>query len=223
MTSLEAFKRYQLKLNKLDTDDNIDISPGEFVLIYNEVQNKWFEQKFKDITTRYVDDVQLLIEPDYKLKVVRSIDNLSEFQLPDNYFDYIRSYSLCSKENCKDRVLYNNEVKLVNLSLYLKDEYNKPSFEYQETLITLAKDKIQVYKTDFDVDSVFFTYYRYPKQIDIEGYIKIDNTTESTNIDPELPDFMVDEIIDKAVSETQRRYSDIEGFQLSQNREQENK
>lgn len=223
MTSLEAFKSYQLKLNKQDTEDNIDISPGEFVLIYNEVQNKWFEQKFKDVTTRYIDDVQMLVEPDYKLNKSRTTDSYTEFDLPENYFDYIRSYSLATKESCKDRVLYNNEVKLVNLSLYLKDEYNKPSFEYQETLVTLAKDKIQVYKTDFTVDSVFFTYYRYPKQIDIEGYIKIDGTTLSTTINPELPDFMVNEIIDKTVTETQRRYSDIEGFQFSKDRENEEK
>jgi len=219
MKAQEAYKIYQLKLDKLDTEDNIDISQGEFVLIYNEIQNKWFERKYREVSTRHIDDVQFLVKSNFNLGSGVVKDNYTQFSLPTNYFDYIRSYSLADKGNCKNRVIYNNEVKLVNLSEHLKDEYKKPSFEYEETILVLSEDKVQVYTTDFSINSVFFTYYRYPKQIDLEGYTKFG--IESTNIDPELPDQMVIEVLDMCVTETQRRYSDIEGFQLSKDREQD--
>lgn len=221
MTSLDAYKIFQSKLNKLDTGDSIDISQGEFVLIYNEVQNKWFEDKYREISKRYIDDVQILIEPNINLGKPVIKDGYSEFNLPNNYFDYIRSYSKASRGNCRNRILYNEEVKIVNLSNYLKDSFYSPSFDYEYTLVTLSKDKLQVYTTDFVIDSVFFTYYRYPKQIDLEGYTK--NGIPSTNINPELSDRLVTQVIDRCVIETQRRYMDIEGFQLSQTRENNNK
>lgn len=215
-TSIELYKNYQLKLNKLSTNDNVDISPGEFVLIYNEVKNKWLISKYRNVSTRYLDDIQELIEPDYKLNKVGENSQYDEFSLPNNFFDYIRSYSSCSRGDCKGRIVYNNEVKLVNLSQYLSDEYNTPSFDFEETVATFSNDKLQVYKKDFVIDSVFFTYYKYPKSIDIEGYTK--SGLPSTTINPELKDTQLDEIIDLCVLETQRRYSDVEGLKLSQTR-----
>src|SRR5690606_24254970 len=104
MTSLDAYKIFQSKLNKLDTGDSIDISQGEFVLIYNEVQNKWFEDKYREVSKRYVDDVQVLIEPNINLGKPVIKDGYSEFNLPNNYFDYIRSYSKASRGNCGNRI-----------------------------------------------------------------------------------------------------------------------
>lgn len=216
-TSIELYKSYQLKLNKLSTNDNIDISPGEFVLIYNEVKNKWLISKYRNVSTRYLDDIQDLIESDYKLTKNVETATFDEFLLPDNFFDYIRSYSECSQGACTGRVLYNNEVKLVNLNQYLSDEYNTPSFDFEETIVTFSDGKLQVYKKDFVIDSVFFTYYRYPKAIDIAGYTK--SGIPSTNVDPELKDAQLNEIIDMCVIETQRIYSDIEGLNLSQTRQ----
>lgn len=217
ITSLEAYKRYQLELNKLDTSDNIDISPGEFVIIFNKVQNDWFESKYKNVSSKYLSEIQNLVEPDHSLKKLGEKDSYVEFEIPENFFNYISSYSLADKDNCKGRKIYNREVKLANLNSYLQDEYNKPSFNYEETIITLGKDKVQVYKTDFDVISTFCTYYRYPAQIDIAGYTKLG--VPSTTVDSDLTSRQVDEIIDLCVIETQRRYSDVEGFNLSQSRQ----
>lgn len=220
MTSVEAFKKFQVELNKVDTEDNIDISPGEFVLIYNKWQNKWFEKQYRNKSTRYVDDVQQLINTDKILEKSSTNEDFSEFKLPSDYFDYIRSNSIGSTDSCK-RNLYNIEVKIINLDLYLNDEYHSPSFEYKQTIVFIASDKIRAYKKGFEIDNLLLTYYRYPKQIDIEGYIRIDQT-ESTNIDPELSDNYVDEIIDMCVTDVQRIYENGDGFNLSQNRENNN-
>lgn len=218
MTSIEAYKKFELKANNINTASSIDISEGEFVLIFNEQQNKWYSSKWKGRGVIYsLDTVQQLISTDQALTKTVNTTRYSEFTLPDNYLDYISSYALASKGSCKDRVVYTNQVKLNDLPSYLRDENNKPSFEYHDTLSTVSQDKLQVYKTDFSIDSVFLTYYRYPLTIDIAGYTRLDGTP-STTIDPELFDQAIDEIIDWCVLEVQRSASNPEGFQLSQNR-----
>lgn len=221
MNSIEAYKKFELKVNKLSTNDNVDISPGEFVLIFNEQQQKWYDGSFRNKGTRYVDVVQTLIAEDISLEKDIEGINYTSFKLPQNYFDYISSYSLATNGVCSDRVIYNEEIKIVNKNILYKDEYNTPSFNYQEGFITLAGNNIQVYEKDFKTTSTFLTYYRYPVNIDIEGYIKIDGTPSQT-INPELADHYVDEIIDFCVREVTADYSDVEGNTFANNRVQQN-
>lgn len=221
MTSIEAYKKFELKVNKLSTNDNVDISPGEFVLIFNEQQPKWFEFNFRDRGTRYVDVVQKLISHDVTLLPVKSELNHTDFDLPLNYFDYLSSYSLADNGTCKDRVIYNEEIRVANKNILYKDEYNTPSFDYQEGFVTLAGNQLQVYKKDFEITETILTYYRYPISIDIQGYIKIDGTNSKT-INPELSDHYVDEVIDWCVREVTADYSDQEGYQFADKRVNDN-
>ena len=218
MTSIEAYKKFELKVNNINTASSIDVSVGEFVLIFNEQQYKWFKNKFRGRSVVYaIDDVQQLIHTDSHLTMSTTGDRYTQFPLPADYFDYISSYVLASKGGCTDTPLGTYQVRLDEINLHLRDEYSKPSFEYQETPVTISQDNLQVYKTDFSVDSVYLTYYRYPVSIDIAGYTRLDGTA-STTIDPEIGDQGVDEIIDWCALELQRLASNPEGFQLSVNR-----
>jgi hypothetical protein len=164
-----------------------------------------------------IDDVQQLIKTDINLTTLTTGDRYTQFILPDDYFDYISSYALASKGTCTQRPLYTYQVKLNEIDLHIRDEYNKPSFEYHEAPITISQDNLQVYLTDFTVDTLYLTYYRYPVSIDILGYTRLDGTP-STTIDPEVYDQAVDEIIDWCVLELQRLSGNPEGYQLSENR-----
>ncbi len=218
MTSIEAYKKFELKVNNINTASGIDVSKGEFVLIYNEQQNKWFRSKFRGRSALYsIDDAQQLISTDRTLTTSTNGDRYRQFALPTDYFDYISSYALASKGGCSEWPMYTFQVKLNEIDLHLRDENNKPSFEYHETPVTISQDNLQVYKTDFEVDNVYLTYYRYPVAIDIPGYTRLDGTA-STNVDPELYDQAVDEIIDWCALELQRLAENPEGFQLSSNR-----
>lgn len=218
MTSIEAYKKFEIKVNNINSATNIDVGVGEFILMFNEQQYKWFRNKFRGRSALYaLDDVQQLIKTDLRLSSSSTGDRYTQFSLPDDYFDYISSYALASKGDCTDRPLYTFQVRLNEIDLAIRDEYNKPSFEYHEAPISISQDNIQVYKTDFEVTKLYLTYYRYPVKIDISGYIKLDGTP-SVNVDPELYDQAVDEIIDWCVLELQRVADNQEGFQLSANR-----
>lgn len=214
MTILETYKRFQLKLNSLTNSDNVDVSPGEFVLVYNEQQNKWYESKFKNRSSKFViDDVQTLANRDAPLTLINTTTDYQEFNLPDDYLDYISSYSIATRGDCIRRTKVFQSM-LPNKELFFNDNNNKPSFDYAETFATVSSDRLQVYKTDFIISSVFLTYYRYPKGVDIAGYTKIDQTA-STNIDPELVDEYVNEILDWCVADVDRTFKDSESYQLS--------
>lgn len=68
----------------------------------------------------------------------------------------------------------------------------------------------------FSVDSVFMTYYRYPKSVDIEGYIKSDNTN-SSNIDPELDDKLIGIILNMIEKQFALNESEYGRYQLDSN------
>ena len=230
MNSLTAYKKFLLKINKNDTNSNINISKGEFVLIFNEQARRWLREKIKN---KQIDDtandISELLVSEEPLPVTAKGTSFVEFQLPDPFFDYVTSTSDAIKQityqdsqgethrtNCKG-ILYNWDTKAKNLNTLFMDDNHKPSFEFQESFITIYSDKIKVYKTDFNINTLILTYYREPWEIDIAGYKRIDGSP-STNINPQFIDANTDEIISRAAVEAARNYQDPEQVQIGKDR-----
>lgn len=218
MTANEAYKQFLLKINKNDSSSNINISKGEFVLRYNEIKSFWLIEKikFKEASDDIHQLGELLVE-DEKLTFKDKSPRMYKFTLPSNYADYSSSYSVATRGKCTDRILYNWAVKPKNVNVLLKDENNNPSFDYEETIVTVTDGNLNVFYNDFEVNDVYLSYYREPAAIDIEGYIKVDGT-QSTNIDPDISDRLVNEILNRIALEVIRSYENPEGYQLSADR-----
>jgi len=218
MTSIEAFKSFQLKVNKNDTNTDVDINKGEFVLLYREQKDAWLKEKIEKYQSS--DNVQDLQEVQIKRKELERLYSDVEFDvfaLPDNFFNYISSYSYCSSTNCPSIIIRNIPFKPKNENMLLESTNTQPSLDFEETIVDLSDNKLFVYKKDFNIDKVFASYYRAVGDIDIEGYIKLDGTP-SSNKNPDLSDTYVDEILNRCVREVIRRYENPEGFQLAQDR-----
>lgn len=212
MTSLEAYKIFLLKINKNDSNRNINISKGEFVLKYNIQRLVWLYDKVPSTeSTDEINELNPLLKLDLDLEKVVSKENYTTFKLPEDFGKYVRSYSLASKNSCTNSVIYNNPVKGKNLNELLRSENDKPSFEYEETFYSLNDSLISIYKTDFEVEKVFLDYYRQPEKIDIGGYIKVDGS-QSADIDPNIPDELVNQIIEYCVRDTIGSYVIPEAF-----------
>lgn len=221
MIALQAYERFLVKLNKNDTNANVNVPKGRFVVIYNEQSKRWLKEKLKQkLSTDELDELStLLVDPIEPLvKLNKHFDHV-DFQVPNDFFQASSSYVIASKGECKGRVLDNWNTKGKNIRILLRDENNKPSFEYEETLFGVSDGKIKVYFDDFEIDEVFLSYYRTPKDIDITGYINSLNQP-STNIDPDLPDMAINEIISRCVTEVTRNVGDPQGFQFSKERQQ---
>ncbi len=218
MTSVEAFKRLLLKVNKNDTNTDIDISKGEFVFLFNEQAKRWLKTKLNE--KENVIDVQDLAEIQVKFKELVKLDendSYAIFELPANFFNYASSYSVCSSGTCKGIRVFNFPFKPLNENMLLEDYNSRPSLDYEETLVDLSEGKLFVFKDDFTVDRCLLNYYRSVIDIDIAGYIRLDGSS-STNIDPDVQDQYVDEIIDRCTLEIIRRYQSPDGFEMAKER-----
>jgi len=159
MQSSEAYKHLLLKVNKNDTNSDIDISKGEFVLLYNEQRLVWEQEKISaKESTLSIQDLQE-IQVKYLPLIQANIgEGYVAYTLPDNYFSYISSYSYSSKDNCSEVVLRHYPIKPKNENMLLESTNTEPSFEYEETIVDLSSGKLYVYKKDFDIDKTFLTY-----------------------------------------------------------------
>lgn len=222
MTSQEAYVSFLNLANKLASNDDVNIDIGRFVLLYNKYAKVWLDQKVRNTkSTQEIDEIQQLIVEGSKLTPKSySFDHVS-FTLPDDWFENIGGYALCTRETCSNKLINASQAKNEEKRLILFDENWRPDFDFEWLPITIANDSIQVFFKDFSIDSFTIDYYRYPKDIDIAGYIKTDNITPSTTINPDIDGIYVNEIIDLVVVDVSRIYQNQEKVQLDLNRIQQ--
>ncbi len=221
MTSQEAYVSFLNLANKLNSNDDVNIDNARFILLYNKHAKVWLTTKVrKDRATQKIDELQILIKENVSLKKTATKDNYVSFKLPDNWYEYIGGYALCSKGICKKRMIYSDQAKNEEKSLILFDSNWRPDFDFEWLPVTVGENSLQAYFSDFTVDEFHLDYYRYPVDIDIEGYIKVDGSA-SVDINPDLDDVYVNEIIDLVVADVSRIYQNNEKVQLDLNRIQQ--
>lgn len=208
ITNLDIALKIKQRLNKGDTQDDENLPPYVIVEAYNKGQlnviNKLSNKNnnYKtglESSTKRVSDLQMLINHEPKPMTVTKKDGyyLTE-ALPEDYLKYIRTTCLAKTNKCDKKELFIYLQEESNLNTLLNNDLVNPSFEWGETIGTVAGDRIKVFTQDkFDINKVFLTYLKFPKNIDIAGYIKQDGTP-STNINPELPDDIIEMSIDEA-------------------------
>lgn len=200
MKAEQAYLKYQLKVEKNGTNDNIATDRGRFVLLFNESQNKFIEwildNKNKD-DIRYIEKLLVL---DKKVEESKTYKNHQYFQFPKNYFDFSNVYAYASSDCCKEEKIDLFPIKEENKNEILQDEYNKPSFLWREAPYTIASNGVNIYKdVDFKFDYILLSYYRYPNQISLTSQ---DNPESGfTNTEIEFDDKTVDRILSIAAGE----------------------
>lgn len=221
MTSLEAYVAFLNLANKLNSNDDINIDKGRFVLLYNKHAKVWLSSRVRqDRATEKIDELQQLIIEEAQLSPVGVSSDHVDFKLPDDWYEHISGYAICSQGPCKNKVINADQVKNEEKRLILFDENWRPDFDFEWLPITIGEDQIQVFFKNFSVDKFYIDYYRYPKDIDIAGYTRIDGTA-SVNINPDVDDIYVNQILDLVVADVSRIYQNNEKVQLDLNRIQQ--
>lgn len=164
----ESYEKYIVISESNGTTSNLSTNKSRFAIKYNISQNKvieWFIENNSTDDNRYLQSIK---EPFKKLNKAESKKDYTSFKLPDNYFDFIDLTVKGTKEKCTNKTLKAREVKGENISNLILDPLSKPSFKYRETFYTISKNSVQVYKDNFDIQDIEMSYYRYPKQIELE-------------------------------------------------------
>ena len=202
---------FKLNLNKVDRQDNVLMAVENIVNFLNQAQFSWIKTKigennlYRDgyeATRKRIDDLQVLKVNNYALNLVKHDDVLFQGyrgSLKDvkDYMMFVMCRTTASKQDCK-ATLTVDLIRQNDLSNLYFDANFGPSYEWRSTIATIGEDNIILY-TDgsFELDKVFLTYLRNPKQIDIEGYIKLDGK-DSVNQDCELPYYAKQDIVSLA-------------------------
>ena len=190
MTVAECYQYAQARLNKLSSNFAENLPKYQFVQAFNAMQMLWVESRFKVDETNIVrtDEIQQLLKT-LILKPKKTGSNYYEITLPEDYLHYKRSVSFAPCE------IFNHLVKEGDINRLLQDEFWKPSIEWEETICTIAGDKLRVYVDDFTLKSVELHYYRIPVSINMADSFTDVNGNQTTNIDPEFKNSSLIEIL----------------------------
>lgn len=229
--TVELLHDFDVRLNKLSTNEGQYIPVEEKLRIINEAIINLIKQKIgkNNVYRLGLDSFKKRYRD---LDVLITTNTLSGFKLDDAnlnsyYVDitslnpplmfFIDGYVIANKGNCQNQPLYLSNISLPHsdITLYLQNPNYKPSFEYQETFMSISNNKFIVY-TDgtFNIDYASIIYLKYPNKISVEGFVDFDGN-ESQNVDCELEYYLKDEILDLAVSRAAGYLGDANIYQIS--------
>jgi hypothetical protein len=201
--------KFRQRLNKLASNDYDNIECWQIVESFNKAQIEWCRRQLHgsnptrtsdEQTKRRIDDLQILLTTQ---PITGSIQ--SEYFLgtnfPNNYMEYKRvdtdATTECCKKDPRSMTVYLAEE--ANVDLIMRDPLKRPDFEWGETFCTLANNTIRIYKREFDVVNPRITFYRKPRNIEIEGCSDpYTNNISAVEIESEFKDDIVEVIIDEA-------------------------
>jgi hypothetical protein len=164
---------------------------NSFQVLYTRFRLKQAEREKKD-----VDDLNfLLTRKEYKT-VNRGKYTETASVLPVDYFSWNRADIEAVKGGCTKTSFKLYLVEEANVGMYLKNPNKAPSFEWAETLYSIAGNKVRVYTNgEFSVPVISINYYRKPKDIIIEGIEDAKGNLIGVNQDPEFRDDITEILI----------------------------
>lgn len=211
----DAYYEFSLLMNKNSERKDIQIDKLNYIVLYNRESQRYLAEFIeRNGSTDNINTISHLLIDNYKLERTKTNSNSVEYSLPKDMFQLLvgNSYSNVSSTKCKGEkgIVYNYFKKPNHLNIQLEDQFTKPSFGWERGLGDLYKDKIVIYKTDFDIEETYITYYKVPE------LFSLDNPDFDQPL--ELSSYTVGQINDRIVSEVYREFNS-QGYNLAKTRE----
>jgi hypothetical protein len=213
----KAYLQFVNLVNRNLTNNKVNVDKPRFILLYNDIFNRYIEwvlEKRNEDAIRYIAP---LLVPNKKLSKAGSEHTFDKFNLPEDYFDLANLHIHASGGSCGGVEVKAWEVKVEDVEEKFHDKFQEPSLPWRETFYHTADNKVLVYKKGFSIQESFLSYYRYPKQVDIEGYIHMDGTP-SQSVHPELDDKVVGRVLLAMSKEFSAINEDTAGYQMDSDR-----
>lgn len=200
-TTEQAFIKFQIKVNETYESSKIGVDRGRFVILFNEAQNKMVELILNRKQTDDYQYIDNLLVPNFKIDRDSSILDADTFKKPEDFLNFSSGYSTATKNECKDIKISLFDIKDDNKTEILQDEFNNASFLAREAPFSMAGNKLFVYNNnDFTHESLYLSYYRYPKKIKLLDPDNPESQFDPT-ANPELDELLLDRVISMASSE----------------------
>lgn len=217
MTAEELYYEFHLLVNKNNSQQNINVEKPHFIQLYNREYDRWLYKTLSDKNRNdRINDLQELLVPDKELEVLEVKELYNSYKLPTDFF-YYSEVRVRAKKQDKEKTLFVYNIHPKEVNVYLHDEFSSPTFEWEESFSTISESTVKVYKKDFEIDKMYFSYYKDGQKLELAGYIKLDGSM-SQNKDIVLSSVYLRQILDNVVKEYMRESENQLGFQLSQER-----
>lgn len=209
------YLKFLTKINKGNTQGDIACDKDRFVLIFNEVKNRWVERTLKVKDSILIDSLQEIVKP---YKMVDGIDkkDFVEFNLPEDFYEGILANCLAQKGKCKKNI-YLRQVKNQDKNILRFNKNYSPDFDFEWSFFSIQNNTIRVYKTDFNIIEGELEYYQVLPDLDVEGYVHLDGQP-STDVTIPLSEQYLDQIINLAAEEFERDFQNSNALQIAKDR-----
>jgi len=212
--------KFRQRLNKIASNDYDNIECWQIVEAFNKAQIEWCRRQLHgnnmykegdEMSKKRIDDLQILLT-DLGFAAFTVNDDFIEIDatdFPEDYLEYKRmstkAYTECCPsmtngvETARTMTVYLSEE--ANVDVIMRDPLKRPDFEWGETYCTIQGNRIRVYTKDFNIFEPTLTYYRRPREIQIENCVDpYTLETSGAEVTCEFKDDIVELIIDEAVS-----------------------
>jgi hypothetical protein len=157
MTSEALYYNFQLLVNKNASLKNVHIPRGNFVFKYNRESLFWLADYIeKNGNTEAIHDVADLLSIDKPLSLSSSSNDKFIYHIPDNYFQFVGSWSEAkNKKGCVNKIT--NYLQKPREILPLLDE-SLPSFDLEESICNIADKKLVIFVDDYQLNNTYLSY-----------------------------------------------------------------
>lgn len=209
------YLKFLTKINKGNTQGDIACDKERFLLIFNEVKNRWVERALKTKDSILIDSLQEIIKP-YLL--VNGVDKKSyvEYPLPEDFYEAILGNCTAKRKSCK-RELFLRQVKNQDKNVLKFNLNYTPDFDFEWSFFSIQNNTIRVYKNDFSIEKGELEYYQVIPDLSIEGAIDI-NGNPLVNVPIPLSEQYVDQIVNLAAEEFERDFQNAQDLQIAKDR-----
>lgn len=211
----DAHYEFNLLLNKSAERKDINVDIINYAVYYNRESKRWAAEFIeRNNSSDNIFTLSELLVSDFELKKKQTSDSKVDYLVPDDFFRILsgRSYSEVTSLECKSKgIIYNWFKKPNNWNIQLEDKFTAPAFEWERGLGDISKDTITVYKTNFNIDKTYISYYKLPVEVDLNNV--------SPDFELELSSYLVGQINDRIVSEVYREFNNP-GFNMAETRKQ---
>lgn len=209
MTIKEIYYKGLDKLNKLVSNNQQDVPFHIFVLNFNEAQLHWVKNVFKtaEVNKTDIHNLQELLVLNKELQSPILKNHVAFFNVPNDYMDYSSSSTVI--DECP-KLLENNLIESANAVDHLKNPDWQPSLQFEETIVTVAENKIAVYyNEEFTPKKVLLNYFKYPTKVNMKDGFKNFDGVLNLDINPIWQsDDIIEEILDLTVKQISGNYGD---------------
>lgn len=176
--------KVKLRLNKIASNDNINLDSWSILEAFNKFQVEWCRRNAHGENTlregdeqsvSRIDDLQIILVDPLKLSFVdKGIyyqSNILEW--PKDYMRYKGIDLTVTNECCnkpKRMIVYLGDES--DVDVYLDDPNIRPNYSWGETFVTITGNKLNLYHNNkFNIHECALRYYRQPKRIEMIGVV----------------------------------------------------